>query len=308
MATGRRNLLTRTPESRRAMETLELVAAIPPALASDCSLVLTSTGIRHELRTAPGLVEVWVAAADAGRARAEMSAYLRENLDHVRPLPDLPRHPHALAGIVAYVLVLIGVTGAALFRLGNRSWVDRGVLDIGVFERGEWWRVFTALTLHADLGHLLANLAFGVLFAWPASQFLGVGVAWLAIVLGAGGTYALDMLLHPPSHTVLGASTAVFVALGITSAFSWRRRASRRATPFQRAAPLVAGLALLAFTGAGGERTDLMAHVLGFGVGVGTGIGLAHSRLPAMGDARPQWIAGAAAFGVLAVSWATALA
>ena len=289
------------------MDTLEVAAAIPPALASDCSLVLTSTGIRHELRTAPGVVEVWVAAADVERARAEMSAYLRENLDHVRPAPDLPRHPHALAGIVAYVLVLIGVTGAALFRLGDRSWVDRGVLEIGLFERGEWWRVFTALTLHADLGHLLANLAFGMLFAWPASQFLGVGLAWLAIVLGAGAAYAIDMLVHPPSHTVLGASTAVFVALGLTSAFSWRRRFTRRATSFQRAAPLVAGVALLAFTGAGGERTDLLAHLLGFGVGVLTGIVLANSRLPPPGDAQPQRLAGVLALAVLATAWLAAL-
>ncbi len=289
------------------MDSLEIAAAIPPALASDCSLVLTSTGIRHELRAAPGVVEVWVAVADVERARAEMSAFLRENLDHVRTAPDLPRHPNALAGIVAYVLVLIGVTGAALFRLGDRSWVDRGVLEIGVFERGEWWRVFTALTLHADLGHLLANLAFGVLFAWPASQFLGVGVAWLAIVLGAGAAYALDMLIHPPSHTVLGASTAVFVALGLTSAFSWRRGVTRRATSFQRAAPLVAGVALLAFTGAGGERTDLLAHILGFAVGVVTGITLAHSRLPPPGDARPQRLAGLLTLALLTSAWLTAL-
>jgi membrane associated rhomboid family serine protease len=284
-----------------------LAAILPRAVANDCALVLTAAGIPYEARHAGGLVEVWVAAPDAERARTEMSAYLRENIDHVRPPPELPRHPHALAGVVAYALVLLGVTGAALFRLGDRSWVDRGVLDIGLFERGEWWRVFTALTLHADLGHLLANLAFGILFAWPASQFLGVGVAWLAIVLGAGAAYALDMLIHPPSHTVLGASTAVFVALGLTSAFSWRRRFTRRATSFQRAAPLVAGVALLAFTGAGGERTDLLAHLLGFGVGVVTGIVLAHSRMPVPGQARPQRVAGTLALGVLASAWLAAL-
>ena len=48
-----------------------------------------------------------------------------------------------------------------------------------VVVRGEWWRAFTALTLHADAGHLMANLLFGVLFAYPAAQLVGVGVAWL---------------------------------------------------------------------------------------------------------------------------------
>lgn len=289
------------------MDDLEFAAAIPPALASDCSLVLTSTGIHHELRAAPGVVEIWVAAADLDRARVEMSAYLRENMDHARPPPELPRHPHAAWGVAAYALLLVAVTGAALFRLGGRNWVDRGVLEIGFVTRGEWWRVFTALTLHADLEHLLANLAFGALFAWPASRFLGVGVAWLAIVLGGGVAYALDMLIHPPTHAVLGASTAVFVALGLTSAFSWRRRATRTARLLHRTAPLAAGIALLAFTGSGGERTDLLAHLLGFGVGAGTGWVLARSRLPRPGVPGPQRIAGAAAVAILVMSWVVAL-
>lgn len=291
------------------MDLLQLAATVPQSLARDCSLVLASVGIPHELRQSPELAEIWVDARDLDRARAQLSAYLRENMDHARPAPELPRHPHAAWGVAAYALVLIAVTGAALFRLGGRSWVDRGVLDAGLFERGEWWRVFTALTLHADLGHLLANLAFGVLFAWPASQFVGVGVAWLTIVLGSGAAYGLDMLIRPPTHSVLGASTAVFVALGLTSAFSWRRRAARTAaTLFQRAAPLVAGVALLAFTGAGGERTDLLAHLLGFVVGVAAGAGLAHSRLPRPGDPTPQWIAGSAALVLLGLSWLLALA
>lgn len=290
------------------MDPASLAARVPAAVAADCSLVLTSTGIPHEMRRAPDGVEIWVDADSLERARAELTAYLSENLEHVRPPPVLPDYPHAGWGVAAYVLVLAAVTGAALFRLGSRNWVDRGVLGIGLFERGEWWRVFTALTLHADLGHLLANLVFGVLFAWPASQFVGVGVAWLAIVLGSGAAYALDMLIHPPTHTVLGASTAVFVALGLTSSFSWRRRRRRTATLLQRAAPLVAGIALLAFTGAGGERTDLLAHLLGFAVGVLAGAALAHTRLPPPGASRPQWVAGAIAVSVLAVSWVAALA
>lgn len=285
-----------------------LAARLPPAVAPDCSLVLTSKGIPHELRRAPELVELWVGEDDLGRARAEISAYLRENLDGARVPRPWPKYPHAWWGLGSYVVVLIAVTAAALYRLGERNWVGRGVLEAGFLERGEWWRVFTALTLHADLGHLLANLAFGILFAWPASQFVGVGVAWLAIVLGSGLAYALDMLIHPPTHTVLGASTAVFVALGLTSAFSWQRRSAHTLTAMQRAAPLAAGVALLGFTGAGGERTDLLAHVLGFVVGVGVGFLLARLPLPPPERTRPQLVAGALTFALLAASWFAALA
>lgn len=284
-----------------------LAARLPAAVARDWSLVLAAVGIAHQLQSAPGGDELWVEAAEQARAADEIGRYLRENRSRPAAPLSWPGYRHAAWGVAAYAAVLIAVTAAALYRLGERNWVDRGVLEIGVFERAEWWRVFTALTLHADLGHLLANLAFGILFAYPASQFVGVGVAWLAIVLGAGVANALDMLLHPPGHSMLGASTAVFTALGLASAFTWRRRATRSLTWMQRLAPLAAGVALLAFTGTGGEHTDLLAHLLGFVVGAGTGFGLAHMRLPPPRRAAPQWAAAGLALSVLVLAWAAAL-
>jgi membrane associated rhomboid family serine protease len=286
---------------------VRLAARLPPPVARDWSLVLTAVGIQHQRESGLEGEELWVDAADQARAAAEIGRYLREN--HERPAAPVqfPRYRHAAWGIAAYATVLVAVTGAALYRLFDRNWVNRGVLEVALLEDGEWWRAFTALTLHADLGHLLANLAFGMLFAYPASQFVGVGVAWLAIVLGAGAANVVDMALHPPEHSILGASTAVFTALGLTSAFTWRRRATGSLTWMQRLAPLVAGVALLAFTGTGGERTDVLAHLLGFVAGVGLGFVLAHARLPAPDRLGPQWAAGAAALAILGGAWLAAL-
>jgi rhomboid protease GluP len=284
-----------------------LASQLPAQVARDWSLVLHAVGVRHELLSTASGGELWIAPEDHARAAREIERYLREN--HGQPVAPVswPKYRHALWGVMSYAAVLIAVTAAALYRVGGRNWVSRGVLEIGLIDRGEWWRAFTALTLHADLEHLLANLAFGVLFAYPASQFVGVGVAWLAIVLAAGAANAIDMILHPPTHSVLGASTAVFAALGLASAFSWRRRASALLTWMQRASPLVAGVALLAFTGVGGERTDVLAHVLGFLTGVGAGYALAHAPLPAPGRGRPQWLAAAATLVLLATAWGAAL-
>jgi rhomboid protease GluP len=284
-----------------------LASQLPAQVARDWSLVLHAVGVRHELLSTASGGELWIAPEDHARAAREIERYLREN--HGQPVAPVswPKYRHALWGVMSYAAVLIAVTAAALYRVGGRNWVSRGVLEIGLIDRGEWWRAFTALTLHADLEHLLANLAFGVLFAYPASQFVGVGVAWLAIVLAAGAANAIDMILHPPTHSVLGASTAVFAALGLASAFSWRRRASALLTWMQRASPLVAGVALLAFTGVGGERTDVLAHVLGFLAGVGTGYALAHAPLPPPGRGQPQWLAAAATLVLLATAWGAAL-
>jgi membrane associated rhomboid family serine protease len=276
-------------------------------VAQDWSLVLHAIGIPNELLVTADGGQLWVKPEDQARAAREIDRYLRENRSQPAAPVSWPKYRHAVWGVTVYASILIAVTVAALYRIGERNWVNRGVLEIGLIERGEWWRAFTALTLHADLGHLLANLAFGVLFAYPASQFVGVGVAWLTIVLAAGAANALDMALHPPTHSVLGASTAVFVALGLSSAFSWRRRASRALTWMQRAAPLVAGVALLAFTGVGGERTDILAHALGFLAGVGSGFALAEARLPPPGRDRVQWLAAAIALSVLGLAWAAAL-
>jgi len=286
---------------------VRLATHLPPPVARDWSLVLTAVGIAHQRETGPEGEELWVDAADHARAATELGRYLRENRQRPAAPVHFPRYAHAAWGIAAYAAVLLAVTGAALYRLFDRNWVNRGVLEIALLRDGEWWRAFTALTLHGDLGHLLANLAFGMLFAYPASQFVGVGVAWLAIVLGAGAANTVDMMLHPPEHSILGASTAVFTALGLASAFTWRRRATGSLTWMQRLAPLVAGVALLAFTGTGGERTDVLAHLLGFIAGVGAGFGLAHAPLPPPGRSGPQWLAGSLALGVLAGAWVVAL-
>ena len=289
------------------MVPVRLATRLPPPVARDWSLVLTAVGIGHLREPGPDGEGLWVDAGDQARAAAEIGRYLRENHERAAAPVNFPRYRHGAWGVAAYAAVLIAVTGAALYRLFDRTWVNRGVLEIALLRDGEWWRALTALTLHADLGHLLANLAFGILFAYPASQFVGVGVAWLAIVLGAGAANVVDMALHPPEHSILGASTAVFTALGLTSAFTWRRRATGSLTWMQRLAPLVAGIALLAFTGTGGERTDVLAHLLGFVAGVGLGFVLAHVRLPAPGQAAPQWIAGGLALAALGGAWFAAL-
>jgi membrane associated rhomboid family serine protease len=274
---------------------------------ADLAFLLDAIGIPYERRTTATGASLWVLPEHHARAARELGAYLRENRRPQRPPVVWPRHPHALYGVFGYALVQVAVTLASVVHAFDKGWVGNGVLDRGFLARGEWWRVFTALTLHADMLHLLSNLAFGALFGYPAARYFGPGVAWLLILLGGGLAYGIDALLHPPEHDLLGASTAVFTALGIVAAYGWRRHL-REWTPWVRnASPLVAGFALLAFTGTGGENTDILAHFVGFGVGAGLGALSAHLPMPAPGRFGVQWAAGLAAIGVLALSWVLAL-
>jgi membrane associated rhomboid family serine protease len=286
---------------------IPLTAEMSPRECADCAFLLDAVGIPHERRTTATGTSLWVEPEDHPRAVRELGAYLRENRRPVRPPVVWPRHPHALYGVIGYAIVLLAVTMAAVSHAFGKGWTSAGVLDAGFIQRGEWWRVVTALTLHADMLHLLSNLAFGALFGYPAARLFGPGIAWLLILAGGALAYGIDALLHPPEHYLLGASTAVFTALGLIAAYGWRRHL-RDWTPWMRnASPLVAGLALLAFTGTGGENTDILAHLAGFAVGAGLGALCARLPMPAPGRLAAQWVAGLSALGLLALAWTLAL-
>lgn len=187
----------------------------------------------------------------------------------------------------------------------------RGPADRALFCHAalpQWWRAVTALSLHVDLSHLLANIVIGGLIGLFAGQLLGSGLAWVSIlIVGAAGNL-LNAWIRQPGHTSVGASTAVFAALGIVAAYVWKQRRHRQASRLARRAPLVGGVVLLGYLGAGGVRTDVLAHVTGFLSGV-----LPGALYGKLGDrvvlaAGVQFLLGMGALAVLALAWTLALA
>ena len=248
-----------------------------------------------------------VAEVDADRARAQLIQYAAENLPPPPPAPPPPLHRHAWVGCATYALSLLGVAYVISNGLVRLDAFQAGQLDAARVQSGQWWRAWTALTLHVSGPHLAANLGAGIWFGYLAGRQLGVGVAWLLIVAGGGVANLLEGLLGPPWHQSVGASTAVFTALGLMSAYTWRERLRLPQSWVQRWGPLVAGVCLLGWLGTAGEHTDIMAHLLGFGIGVLLG---AAAALPAVRRRLHdllQWPAGLAALVVMAAAWALAL-
>ena len=289
------------------MTRIALTPEMPPKECADCAFLLDAIGIPYERRTTVTGASLWVEPEHHARAARELGAYLRENRLPQKPAGVWPRHPHAIYGVFGYAAVQIAVAGAAIAHLFDKGWRSAGVLDAGFLARGEWWRVLTALTLHGDMLHLLSNLAFGALFGYPAARLFGPGVAWLLILLGGAIAYGMDALLHPPQHYLLGASTAVFTALGLIAAYGWRRHLRDWKPWMRNASPLLAGIALLAFTGTGGENTDILAHLAGFVVGAALGALCARLPMPPPGRTGMQWAAALAALAVLSLAWILAL-
>jgi rhomboid protease GluP len=279
---------------------------------SDCeerAFVLTAVGIENTVGFDGVEFILHVDAASAPQAAAHLRQY---DAERNRPLPAPPApprvYPHAWAGCVIYILVLVGVAIAIARGLWRLDAFDAGALHGGRIQAGEWWRAFTALTLHVDAAHLALNLGAGTWFGWLAGRQLGVGTAWLLIVAGAACANLLEAWLGAAAHRAVGASTAVFAALGLIAAHSWRERFALPQRWARRWGPLVAGVILLGWMGSEGENTDLVGHAGGFVLGVVLGAIAALPAARGVLERVPQWLAGAVALGAFVVAWRLALA
>jgi rhomboid protease GluP len=187
-------------------------------------------------------------------------------------------------------------------------WMRQGAaVSDSIMCQGQWWRCVTALTLHADGAHWIANLGVGLLFASFVVRQMGAGLGWLAIVLAGSVGNALNAWFYSAQrHISIGASTAVFGALGLLTGCEFARRLCDRAGHNRRQLilPLGAGLGLLAYLGAASEEkhVDFMAHLWGWIVGfvMGAFFSLTHA-----GAKIPRaWQSVAAACTPLLIAWA----
>lgn len=268
------------------------------------ALVLTARGIDSRIDWQAGTWRLWVSTEDAPAAARELASYEGENAGA----------PPALApvlvdsgwwGVAAYLAVIWTTMAAATSATFGWDWAGIGGLHVAAVLDGEIWRLATALTLHADLGHLVANSVFGGVFGLLAGRYLGTGLAWLAIVLGGTLGNAVNALVRPEHFVSIGASTATFTALGLAGAFLWRSGYFRRLPWQRRFAPVFAAVALFAYTGIGDERTDVVAHLAGLGCGFLLGLWVAKTRLHLVGPPAQRFFGGVAAAWV-AGAWLVA--
>lgn len=211
-------------------------------------------------------------------AREQLQLYHQENQNWPPPLPQVePLYENQLATLFVFILLCgfsnLTVLETALRGWPTLDWYQLGRAQAGLIVAGEWWRTATALTLHSGGLHLAGNVVFGILFVGRLARDLGSGLAWsLVLAAGMGGNY-VNALLQSPQHAAVGASTAVFGAVGLLAGLNLVRY--RKPLWRRWALPLAGAFGLLAMIGASGEHTDLGAHLFGLLVGVGLGAGCA---------------------------------
>lgn len=274
-------------------------------------LALQSRGIPAFVRHGERGAELHVSPMYAAAAREELDAIDAEeraakNAAAVAPPADERFHSQwAPLGAVAFMLALLGffvVTGPSATR---SVWFVEGVSDAVLVLAGEWWRTVTALTLHSDSNHVLANIALGVIVVGAVMRRTGVGYgAALVVVTGALGNL-VNAWAYGVDHRSIGFSTGVFAAIGLLGGLTYISLVRGHLQRRRPAWTAIAGtLGLLAMLGAS-ERSDLLAHLFGTLTGLAGGLVVGLTRW------RPAWLGqtvlGLAAVGLVVGSWAIAL-
>ena len=252
------------------------------AAGFDHGLVVLAMGRPFWLVPSEAGFRLLVEPAERAAVDEQLACFDRESRDWPpRPAADAaPARRLELVTPLWWALAVLAVYGA------QGAWPGRGeaagALDArAVFDNGEWWRVGTALFLHADLGHLLSNLISGVFVFAALVTTVGRGRGWLLLAGAAlAGNLAVAALHYPGAYRSLGASTAIFAGLGLLTGRAIRGvRRPGRPHPWRAVfAPLAAGVTLLALFGAGGRETDVGAHLAGFAAGLVLGFAAGRSR------------------------------
>ncbi len=276
--------------------------------ADEWALVLVAEGLTPTLWRVPEGFAVGVVAADWDRADRALRDYQRENPDAVEaPSGDEPSGAPG-AGLVgstlaAALIAFFAVTGP---RDSGAVWFERGSAESQRILAGEVWRAVTALTLHADLGHVVANAAAGGFFFTAVCRLAGPGLGIALLLLAGASGNVLNAWLQGSLHRSVGASTAVFGAVGLLGGFAVARR-QRRGVRGRRAwVPIAAALGLLAMLGTAGERVDVWAHLSGLGVGGALGLSVARVEQK-RATAGMQGLFAAAALATVIACWGLAL-
>jgi len=242
------------------------IPALTRRQAMDWSLVLASQGIEHVVdRDETSGWSLLVAEADHEIALAQIRQYRLENR-HWRW-----RRPVFQPGLFFDWSCLAWVGLNIFFYWWSENNADlrtTGMMDGAALAHGEWWRLFTATWLHADLAHIAMNVVFGFLFLGLVMGRYGPGLGLLAAYFAGVGGNLLACLVYDETHRGLGASGVVMGALGLLTAQSVAILKRPGANAFRIfSSGILAGVLLFVFLGFSPEA-DVIAHLGGFVTGL----------------------------------------
>src|SRR5262245_24989015 len=177
-----------------------------------------------------------------------------------------------------------------------------------VLEQGEWWRIFSAPLLHADIVHLVLNGVCLYLAGTALESFVGRRWFFALFVVGAVCGSLMSLAINPATAVSVGASGAItgLVAAAFVCSFRYPSGAQRTQIQMAMLQVLIPALIPLAVSRTG-QHVDFGAHLGGALSGVAVGFMLlktwrAESTRPAfMTIAHALCAAGAILFAIAVI-------
>ncbi|MDG0816216.1 rhomboid family intramembrane serine protease [Bdellovibrio svalbardensis] len=184
----------------------------------------------------------------------------------------LTRKPSPHAGFIAAISTFILVLGSIVYQqdfFQAHTWMDAS--RIKVFEHHQWWRLWTTLFAHADLGHLISNSILFFILGYFLTGYFGALLFPLAAFAFGGITNFFVLLNSPPDISLIGVSGVVYWMGGAWLALYFAL--DKRKTYLQRSLR-IGGVALGVFMPATAFDPTISygAHLIGFLTGLLYGV------------------------------------
>jgi len=224
----------------------------------------------HEIRVSVG-------EAQAARAllREEFPYGFSPGIEQIPPNPSADARVPAPTGWfgrgAGAILVVVAVCAAifAFTSLGPEAgsrlrFLEAGAISHTHLERGEYWRLLTAVFVHFNFIHLATNMATLLILGPPLAHLVGPRRFALIFVLSGIGGNVLSHEMTPTLGLKAGASGAIAGVLGALGGQALRPRESRYKS-WQVLGALAAVYGLLIGFGEGNDNT---AHLGGLIAGV----------------------------------------
>ena len=230
-------------------------------------LVLSSTGISHHVIKRGHGWEIRVNDTDYEKAVIAIEHYLKENPEVQKSEDSLYyKYQRTYTGIWVSILLIAFHVAITISDKSDYFVKTYGSSAFHILH-GEFYRSVTSLMLHANPLHLMGNIAGIAIFGTAVCTVMGWGMGWLMILVTGMLGNLMNALLYESGHISVGASTAIFGAIGILSAHQLFKKFKQSGQKLKAFLPLGSGLALLGILGSG-AHSDVMAHLFGFLAGI----------------------------------------
>ncbi len=229
-------------------------------------LLFSAMNIPFEIRSEGNFKIILVEKNERRNALSQIYCYRKENQLVLKDvLSEKDKFDY-----FSYYLVIVVFFSFYLFQMMEKNFfLELNILELGVLSvkkvwQNEWYRLITALTLHADFLHILSNALFGGLIIYFVLKKIGKGTGWFFVLISGIAGNLISVLVQHETYVALGSSTACFGALGLLTGErifnSGRTNLIIKNTAFL---PFASSLAFLGLFGTS-AGSDITAHFSGY--------------------------------------------